>query len=241
MTNCSQSSESLSDYVDGLLSPEERAALGTHLGECESCRGLIDDLTRLKDAARSLGPIVPPAHIWENIQTTLASGSATRQARTQWMGLAAALVLVTAGAYFFTRLTSPAAPATAVADTEHAATSNASAPPTVETVEDEIAKAEQHYQKAITQLEEVVKKNGSSISIDTAAKLQVSLPQLDKAIAANRAALGMEPQNDPARDSLFAALRKKVEILQETVALMGAMQRGDRETTAKMMDGKKSE
>jgi anti-sigma factor RsiW len=132
MTDCSQSSESLSDYVDGLLSPDDRDALRTHLGECEACRGLVDDLTRLKDAARSLGPIAPPAHIWENIQATLAArSSANRQARTQWMGLAAALVLVTAGAYFFTRLTSPAAPASAVADTAHPGTSNASAPATV--------------------------------------------------------------------------------------------------------------
>jgi anti-sigma factor RsiW len=240
MTDCPQSSESLSDYVDGLLEPADRDALRAHLGQCESCRGLVDDLTRLKDAARSLGPIEPPAHIFENIQATLASmPSAKRQARTQWLGLAAALVLVTAGAYLFTRVTSPAPPAASVNDSAHAGTGNANAPATVETVEQELAKAEQHYQNAITQLEQVVKDNGNALPADAAAKLQVSLPQVDKFIAESRAALVSEPQNDPARDSLFAALRKKVEILQETVALMGAMQRGDRETTAKMMDGKK--
>ena len=237
MTECPQSSESLSDYVDGQLSGADRDAIAAHLRECEACRGLVDDITRLKDAARSLGPIVPPAHIWENIQASLPSPK--RQARTQWMGLAAALVLVTAGAYVFTRMTSPA-PNSAVTDTAHADASNAKAPATVETVEQELAKAEQHYQTAIAQLEEVLKKNSNELPADAAAKLQVSLPQIDKGIAVSRAALANEPQNDPARDSLFTALRKKVEILQETVALMGAMQRGDRETAAKVLDGKKS-
>lgn len=233
MTDCHQPSETLSDYVDDLLEPADRAALLLHLGSCESCRGLVDDLTRLKDTARSLGPIVPPAHIWENIQASLPS--ATRQARTQWMGLAAALVLVTAGAYFFTRITSPA-PAP---DLAHMDKSNVNAPATVETVEQELAKAAQHYETAIAQLEAVAKQDSNAWPTDTAATLQVSLSQVDKFIAESRAALDTEPQSGPARDSLFSALRKKVEILQQTVALMGAMQRGDRETTAKMMDGKK--
>lgn len=233
MTNCQQSSESLSDFVDGLLEPAEHAALTAHLAACESCRGLVEDLTRLKDTARSLGPIVPPAHIWQNIQASMPS--AKRQARTQWMGLAAALVLVTAGAYFFTRMTSPVA----TTDIAHADTSNVKPKATVETVEQELAKAAAHYETAIATLEAVVKQDNNSLPADAAAKLQVSLKQTDKYIAESRAALVTEPQSDPARDSLFAALRKKVEILQQTVALMGAMQRGDRETTAKMMDGKK--
>lgn len=233
MTNCNQPSETLSDFVDDVLEPADRAALLLHLGSCESCRGLVDDLTRLKDTARSLGPIVPPARIWENIQASLPL--AKRQARTQWMGLAAALVLVTAGAYFFTRITSPA-PATGLA---HMDKSNVNGPATVETVEQELAKAARHYETAIAQLEAVAKQDNNALPADTAATLQVSLSQVDKFIAESRAALDTEPQSGPARDSLFSALRKKVEILQQTVALMGAMQRGDRETTAKMVDGKK--
>ncbi|TAK16339.1 MAG: hypothetical protein EPO35_05605 [Acidobacteria bacterium] len=235
MTQCSQSSESLTDYVDGLVAPADRAALAGHLASCESCRGLVEDLTRLKDAARSLGPITPPAHVWENIQASLPSSR--RQARSQWLGLAAALVLVTAGAYLFTRVTAP--PATS-SDTAHAGTGNVGAPATVETVEDELAKAAQHYEKAISQLEAVARQDNNALPADAAAKLQVSLAQVDKFIAESRAALVTEPQSEPARDSLFAALRKKVEILQQTVALMGAMQRGDRETTARVIDGKKS-
>lgn len=235
MTDCQQSSESLSDYVDGLLAPAEQAALAGHLGDCESCRGLVHDLMRLKETARSLGPIAPPAHVWQNIQASLPS--AKREARTQWIGLAAALVLVTMGAYFFTRFTSPAPPARPAIDASAAGNSNANATATVETVEQELAAASEHYEKAIVQLEAVVKQD--AMPADAAAKLQVSLAQVDKGIAASRAALASEPQSDPARDSLFAALRQKVEILQQTVALMGAMQRGDSGTAARVTDGKK--
>jgi anti-sigma factor RsiW len=234
MTNCQQSSESLSDYVDGLLEPAEQSALAAHLGACDECRGLVDDLVRLKTAARALGPIVPPAHIWENIQASLPS--AKRQARAQWLALAAALVLVTAGAYFFTRFTAPSA----TSDSARNGQSNVGAPATVETVEQELAKAAEHYETAIATLEAVAKQDNNALPADAAAKLQVSLSQVDKFIAESRAALVSEPQSAPARDSLFTALRKKVEILQQTVALMGAMQRGDRETAARVIDGKKS-
>ena len=237
MTDCQQSSESLSDYVDGLLAPADRAALVEHLGACESCRGLVDDLMRLKDAARSLGPIAPPARIWQNIQASLPSSK--REARTQWIGLAAALVLVTAGAYFFTRLTAPASPGLSNSSVAQQEKGNANAPATVETVEQELAKASEHYEKAIAQLEAVTKQDNNALPADAAAKLQVSLALVDKGIAQSRAALASEPQSDPARDSLFAALRQKVEILQQTVALMGAMQRGDRETVVQVRDGKK--
>ena len=146
-------------------------------------------------------------------------------------------MLVPAGAYLFTRVTVPPAAAT---DTAHIDQGNAGAPATVETVEQELAKAAQHYEKAISQLEAVARQDNNTLPADAAAKLQVSLAQVDKFIAESRAALDTEPQSEPARDSLFTALRTKVEILQQTVALMGAMQRGDRETTARVIDGKKS-
>lgn len=237
MTDCSFPSETLSDYVDDVLTSAARSHAAAHLAECDDCRGLVEDLVRLKDTARALGPITPPAHIWKNIQASLPSSvPQARQARMQWIGLAAALVLVTAGAYFFTRLTAPSV----IVDSEHAGASNASGPATVETVEQELAKAAQHYETAIAQLEAVARQDNNALPADAAAKLQVSLSQVDKFIAESRAALVNEPQNEPARDSLFTALRRKVEILQQTVALMGAMQRGDREATARVMDGKKS-
>jgi hypothetical protein len=215
----------LSEFIDGELDGAARAALDTHLATCESCRGVVADLMRLRDAARGLGPVAPPAHVWTSVQASLPGSR--RQARLQWIGLAAALVLVTLGAYAVTRVSSPDAPA---AHTDMAS-GNASATPTVESVEDELAKAAAHYEAAIRQLEAVASRD--ALPADTAAKLQVSLAQVDRFIADSRAALVSEPQSLPARDSLFTALRRKVEILQQTVALVGAMQRGDHDAAAR--------
>lgn len=223
----------LSEYIDGGLDSAARAKADAHLAACASCRGVVADLMRLRDAARALGPVAPPARVWATVQGSLPGSR--RQARLQWIGLAAALLLVTVGAYTLTRVTAPAAPG---AHTDMAA-GNATGAATVESVEDELAKAAEHYEAAIRQLEAVASRD--ALPADTAAKLQVSLAQVDRFIADSRAALVSEPQSLPARDSLFTALRRKVEILQQTVALVGAMQRGDHDGAARAIgtrDGK---
>ncbi len=232
MTTCSTIQPWLSDYVDGTLATAERAAVSAHLAGCAPCRAVVTDLTRIRDAARTLGPMAPPPMLWSQIQSALPT--ARRQARTQWMGLAAALVLVTAGAYAVARVTTPPTAVSA------SATGNAAQKPTVETVEQELAAAAKHYETAIAQLEAVAKDNEGALPADAAARLQTSLTQIDKYIAESRAALASEPRSEPARDSLFDALRRKVTILQETVALVGAMQRGDQDTAAKIAGRKSS-
>jgi anti-sigma factor RsiW len=230
MTNCLEFQPLLSDYADGTLAA--RASVAAHLSACDACRETVRDFERMRDAARALGPIAPPPLVWQQISLRLPA--ARRQARAQWMGLAAALVLVTAGAYFFARATAPA-PATSAAVP---AAGNAAQTATVETVEQELATAAQHYENAITQLEAVAKQDTSTLPPDAAARLQVSLTQIDKYIAESRAALVSEPQSEPARNSLFDALRRKVSILQDTVALASAMQRGDQAAAAKIIGGK---
>jgi anti-sigma factor RsiW len=232
MTNCLECQPHLSEYADGTLAPEARALVIAHLPTCDACRYTVRDFERMRDAARALDPIAPPPRVWQQISLRLPA--ARRQARAQWMGLAAALVLVTAGAYFFARATAPTSATSASAP----AAGNAAGAATVETVEQELATAARHYENAITQLEAVAKQDTSTLPPDAAARLQLSLTQIDKYIAESRAALVNEPQSEPARNSLFDALRRKVSVLQDTVALVGAMQRGDQAAAAKIIGGK---
>ena len=228
MTTCLEIQPYLSDYADGTLPADACTAIAAHVATCDACRQTVRDFERLRDAARALGPIAPPPQAWAQIALRLPA--ARRQARAQWMGLGAALVLVTTGAYFFARATEPAPNTTAAG--------NAAKTATVETVEQELATAAKHYEAAITQLEAVAKQDTSALPPDAAARLQVSLTQIDKYIAESRAALVSEPQSEPARNSLFDALRRKVSILQDTVALASAMQRGDQAAAAKIIGGK---
>ena len=59
---------------------------------------------------------------------------------------------------------------------------------------------------------------------------------IDQAIDESRAALKAEPQSTIARDSLFQALRRKVDLLQDTIALMNEMRKGDAAGAASIVE-----
>jgi len=140
-------------------------------------------------------------------------------------------VVVTLGVYAIAQ-PDPAAPEPAVAEA-----SNATEVPTVETVEETMRRAEAEYEKAIAQLEQIVKSGDASVSTTTVATLQRSLTTIDSAIAETRAALTENPENQPARTSLFEALRNKVTLLQHTVVLMNEMRKGDASGAAEAAAG----
>jgi hypothetical protein len=67
--------------------------------------------------------------------------------------------------------------------------------------------------------------------------LQKNLQVIDQAIAESRAALRSEPLSASARDSLFDALKQKVALLQDTIALMNEMRKGNSSGAAQLLDG----
>lgn len=215
---CHDALTHLSDYLDRTLDAATHAAVAAHVQSCDACKALVVDLDRISTAAHTLGPITPPAHIWGNIAGQLRTEH--RRADTwQWLGLAAALLLVTAGVYMVAQPDTVAPIVTA--------DGNASTPPTVETVEDTLRRAEAEYERAIAMLEQVVKDGNQNVSPDTLATLQRNVTTIDSAIAESRAALTDNPASQPARTSLFDALRNKVNLLQSTVVLMNEMRQGD--------------
>jgi len=235
MSTCHQFRPRLSDYLDRHLGEAETREMRAHVASCDECRHLADDLVRLRSAAQNLGPITPPAHIWLEIAgrlrhegapavapaiTTPPPAAARRSDTWQWLGLAAALLLTTLAVYSLAR---PEPTPAVVAD----AAGNATEVPTVETVEETMRRAEAEYEKAIAQLEQVVKSGDATVSAASVSTLQRSLTTIDSAIAESRAALTSSPDSQPARTSLFEALRNKVTLLQHTVVLMNEMRKGD--------------
>jgi anti-sigma factor ChrR (cupin superfamily) len=243
MTSCHDVQARLSDYIDGTMTGGDRAAVAAHLETCAACRAIAQDLERIRGTARALGPLAPPDHVWLEVagQIQLASPAQAPADRTaarrevwQWIGLAAALVVVTLGAYVVVRVRTPAPDATAF---DASGGGNAAASGSVEGIEQELKIAEEHYDKAIGQLEAIVKSNDASIDPVTAAVLQKNLPVMDQAIAESRAALSGSPTDQAARASLFEALRQKVSVLQDTVALMNEMRKGNQEGAARVAAG----
>jgi hypothetical protein len=228
MTTCHDVQPRLSEIADGTLDAAERATIDAHLARCSACRGILEDLQRLRRAAAALGPIDPPDHVWLEVagQTrghrgvaASAPARARRAAFVQWAGLAAALVAITLGAHFF--LTS------VPSDADRVTTSNAPATGDVEVIARELTLAMEHYDKAIVELEALARSNSDVLDTQMAETLRQNIQTVNAAIDESRAALAQNPGSAPARESLFEALRRKVVVLQATVNLMNEMRKGN--------------
>jgi hypothetical protein len=224
MTTCESVQGQLSAWIDGELGPEGWERVHEHLAACAGCRGLADDLAALRDAAQRLGPTAPPDHIWLEVagQVQMDTGrraAAPRRSRSggtfQWLGLAAALLLVTLGMWLVGRPV-PDATSTEVREVTPA-----------DVVAAELDLAVQHYERAIATLESMATTGELPVEPGITVTLRENLGVVDQAIAESRQALAENPQSQEARDSLFDALRQKVGLLQATVQLMNEIRKDE--------------
>jgi anti-sigma factor RsiW len=227
---CEDVSNVLVDFVDGRLDPDAERAVERHLDSCANCRALVVDLRTIRAAAFMLDRHEPGAEVWASLQQKLAAEPAPRgrvlalpvprASWTVWMAAAAAIVLATlVGVLPLLRRGEPAV----TPETETSAASEA----TIESVTAEFEAAEQHYQKAITDLETIAKQDTGELDPQVAAVLQKNLAVIDQAIGESRTALQSQPSNSTAQEGLFDALRTKVALLQQTVELINEMRKGN--------------
>jgi hypothetical protein len=101
----------------------------------------------------------------------------------------------------------------------------------------EYRQAEQDLTSTIEGLERLAADNPPALDMETADVLKANLTVLDGAIGESRAALQKEPENDVAQQSLFDALRNKVALLQDTIALINEMRKGNQEGAARIVSG----
>jgi len=242
--------------VDGTLGAIRRSELELHLDQCDGCRALLKDLQRIRDAAGSLDRLAPPDRVWLQVAGRLRQEGRIRAADTRPVtsrrpyvltALAATLLLMIGGSVLFLlpamrgahqAATATGAPATPGVQPAAQVQGNAASKDAVqEGIEAEFRLAEQHYQNAITKLEEAARSSEDSIDPQTAAMLQKNLQVIDQAIAESSAAMRSEPTSVTARDSLFDALKRKVALLQDTIALMNEMRKGNAAGVAQLVDG----
>jgi anti-sigma factor RsiW len=248
--------ESIQELIDGTISAIRRAELERHLEDCAECRSFLADMEKLRDLSQTLDPIQPPDGVWLQIAGRLRQEGRVQAPpapvpshapRYAMLAIAASLVLAVGIAIglLVTQYRSPNSPAPAATTVSApAAPGNSAEPVDVASVEAEFRLAEQHYQNAIAKLEQAARldqaaSGGSDNALDrdTAAMLQKNLQVIDQAIAESRAALKSEPLSSSARDSLFDALKRKVALLQDTIALMNEMRKGNSTGAAQIVDG----
>ncbi len=66
--------------------------------------------------------------------------------------------------------------------------------------------------------------------------LKANLGVIDQAINDSRTALKAQPANQLAQESLFEAFRRKVALLQDTIALMNEMRKGNQAGAARVAE-----
>lgn len=219
---CEQCHDRLGDVVEGALDPTEQAQLDAHIRGCSACRDLLDDLIEIRAAAATLDRRTPSPELWRAITAKIESSESgavpspvsgrRSPVLTQLSRLAAAAaVLLMLGAAAWLAVGTP----------WHRG-AESTPPDLVRNAASELQLAEQHYQNAISALEQLTAAKDTALDPSVSAEIAESLKSIDRAIDDSRAALKSNPDSFVARTSLLEALRMKVAVLQETVSLMNA-------------------
>ncbi len=240
--SCDRFEGAIGDMVDGTIDDAGRAALEAHLAECEACRSLVADLRQIRERAAHLDRLIPPNRVWTTIQAQLRADDAAAAPAwsiVSWQSLAAATVLVLVAGTTLWMVPSLTSPDPAAGP--DATTAAADAPEVnIESVEAEMRLAEEHYENAIIGLEQIAQIaaiDDQLLDPDIAATLRKNLGVIDQAIAESRAALRDEPANQVARESLFDVMWSKVSLLQDTIALVNEMRKGNEDGAARIVEG----
>ncbi|MCX6539061.1 MAG: zf-HC2 domain-containing protein [Acidobacteria bacterium] len=243
---CERMAPLVDDFVDDRLDPAAREQLDSHLAGCESCRRMADDLREIRRGTRALPTHAPRPEVWARIAGQLAAQTPARS-RTFWTGarvamaMAAVMVLSVVTSVVVLRGPRPETQPTTPAQTAPAQTAAAavhpSAPATVKDVDEHLRIADANYQQAITGLEKIVTSEQAALDPAVAATLQKNMGIIDQAIRESRAAIKSQPTSQLAQTSLFDALRQKVALLEDTIALINVMRKGDQAGAAKIIGG----
>jgi anti-sigma factor RsiW len=237
---CRELLEHVPDLVEGTLDARLGARVDAHLAECDACRALVADLRRIRQTAATLDRHALPPGARERLVARLETEGVLRAPargthRGAWVWLAAAAVLlvaVSAGIWSVARRVDSG-------DTVPSRTASGNAPSgdLVENIESELQLAASHYENAIKGLEQVADASDSPLDPVMMATIKENLAVIDAAIDESRVALRSDPGSQVAQENLFEAFRRKIGLLQDTIALMNEMRKGDQAGAARIVEG----
>jgi anti-sigma factor ChrR (cupin superfamily) len=237
----------LNGYADGTLNAAERPGVEQHLAGCAICRETVDDLREILRATGDLELREPPVRAWSRLERAIRMEREPRPAvdttpgparggrsYATWLAAAAAVLIATAVGLRYAPARRVEAPGSA-----SSASASASAGDAAQSIETELRQAESHYEKAIKGLETIANSEQGELDPRTAATLQKNLAVIDQAISESRAAVRAQPASEPAQQSLIDGFKTKIGLLQDTVALINEMRKGNEAGAARIASGLK--
>jgi anti-sigma-K factor RskA len=211
----------LSEYVDGELSPAERAAAERHLATCGECAALVEDLGAVARAAALLPDVDPGRDLWPSIRRRLQPrGQEARAWAPRLTGMistvtnrrivltvpqlaaAALAIALLSGTGAWALLGVPAGP-----DAVLTALSSPS---------DVVLAA---YEPAMTTLEAEYTARRGELDPETIVAVERNLAIIDAAIREARDALAADPSSGFLNAHLAATVRKRMNLLREVASI----------------------
>lgn len=229
--------ELLDDYVEGTLPPQDERGVRRHLMQCDDCRAEERELRTLLDEAAALpAEIQPPAELWEGIAARLEPRSATVALAPEipvigprpvrripwWMQAAAAVALVVTTSVVTLQIDGAGSQQVAAVQQQPATPQPAAqqaAAPAPRTALAAFRPAEQEYQRAIGDLEQMLGQHREKLAPQTVATLEANLKVIDQAIQESRAALAADPNSRELATMLSKSYGAKLDVLQRAVSL----------------------
>jgi len=230
--SCTIKEEQLDDYVDGMLTEEQRTETERHLESCEICRQTVEFLRALQATADAMPREIEPGRdLWVDLEARISPTRVmqvdfrgrgplvlfgVRSAWGQWAALAAAalaLVVVSSGitAYF---LSGPEMGAGA------GMPGFAGVGEPVASTMEEFRPAEIGYAQAIDDLIQTLDERREDLDPETLTVIESNLRVIDAAIRRARAAIDKYPEESELATVLAGNYRRKLEFLQRTNRLI---------------------
>jgi len=208
----------LSEYVDGELTPDERAALEAHLATCRGCTETLAELRAVVERAGGLLPHAPESDLWPAVEARIAAPPGvlpflTRTRRRvsftvpQLVAAGLALMVVSGGGVWVLNHGGQATDAPAV---------EAARQPTVLPA----SFGDPRYDEAIADLQQTLQDGRAQLDPQTIRILETNLDAIDKAIDQCRQALAADPANLYLHNHLADARQRKLALLRRAAAIV---------------------
>lgn len=230
----------LSDYLDGEMSPAERALLERHLAEDAECAAALESLRRVKMRAASLDD-KHPAHarqMWRGIAQRIgatppqeerdpAVAGVIRLWRTrrfsvsvpQLVAAGIALMLLSGGGSLVFR--GAAERGVALPGGGGIADQAAVVPEVMQAGFGSVAIT--RFDEAVADLVQVLEEEREFLNPRTVRIVEENLAIIDRAIERSRQALMQDPESDYLRDHLEQTMRQKLTLLRRVMAISRAL------------------
>lgn len=216
----------LSEYLDGELPAEERAALERHLESCTDCSVTLAGLWRVVARARALEDRAPAGDLWPAIADRIGARIVKRAPRPrrrftfslpQLAAAGVALALASGGSVW---LLLPGARGAAVASHPVPAPPAAPAAPAVSAAAPATSPGARGYDAAVADLERILAEGRGRLDSTTVGVLERNLAAIDMAIAQARRAVDADSANLYLNSHLAATMRRKLELLRQAASLV---------------------